>query len=143
VEAGIEKKIFMTTARRHGDFDDDQATVRATLARMLGTEELAGDFTITPSPRHAASVSSSRASRDAVTDFGNPEEKEDEMAEAKRVQLQEARSKVQAGEALFVCAYDSEEMCGGIRLEKALTLGELNARLPEIPKEQEIIFYCQ
>lgn len=65
------------------------------------------------------------------------------MAEAKRMSIQEARSKVQSGEALFVCAYDSEEMCGGIRLEKALTLGEFNARLPEIPKDKELIFYCQ
>ncbi|TGU74853.1 ArsR family transcriptional regulator [Geomonas terrae] len=64
------------------------------------------------------------------------------MAEVKRIQIQEARRKVQDGEALFVCAYDSEEMCGGIRLEKALTMGELNARLPEVPKEKEIIFYC-
>ncbi|HBA87774.1 MAG TPA: ArsR family transcriptional regulator [Geobacter sp.] len=65
------------------------------------------------------------------------------MAEAKRISVQEARSKVQGGQALFVCAYDSEEMCGGIRLEKALTMGEFNARLPEIPKDKELIFYCQ
>ena len=64
------------------------------------------------------------------------------MAEARRMQIQEARSKVQAKEALLVCAYDSEEMCGGIRLENAMTLGEFNARLPEIPKEKELIFYC-
>ncbi|WP_224959549.1 ArsR family transcriptional regulator [Geomonas subterranea] len=64
------------------------------------------------------------------------------MAEARRIQIQEARRKVQAGEALFVCAYDSEEMCGGIRLEKAWTMGEFNARLPEVKKDQEIIFYC-
>ena len=33
-----------STARHHGDFDDDQATVRATLARMLGAEQVKGDF---------------------------------------------------------------------------------------------------
>lgn len=65
------------------------------------------------------------------------------MAEARRISVQEARNKVQSGEAIFVCAYDSEEMCGGIRLEKALTLGEFNARLSETPKEKELIFYCQ
>lgn len=64
------------------------------------------------------------------------------MAEAKRIQIQEARRKVQDGEALLVCAYDSEEMCGGMRLEKALTMREFNARLPEIPKDKEIVFYC-
>ena len=65
------------------------------------------------------------------------------MAEAKRVQLQEARSKVQTGKALFVCAYDSEEMCNKLRLEGAMTMGELNSRLSTVPKEQEIIFYCK
>ncbi|HBG04331.1 MAG: ArsR family transcriptional regulator [Geobacteraceae bacterium GWC2_58_44] len=65
------------------------------------------------------------------------------MAEARRVKIQEARSKVQAGEALFVCAYDSEEMCNGLRLEGAITLGELNTRLSGVAKEQEIIFYCK
>ena len=64
------------------------------------------------------------------------------MAEARRIQIQEARNKVQDKQALLVCAYDSEEMCGGIRLENAMTLGEFNARLPEIPKETELIFYC-
>jgi hypothetical protein len=50
---------------------------------------------------------------------------------------------VQGGEALFICAYDSEEMCGRLRLERAMTMGELNPRLSEIAKEQELIFYCK
>ena len=33
-----------STVRHHGDFDDDEATVRATLARMLGTEKFEGNF---------------------------------------------------------------------------------------------------
>lgn len=65
------------------------------------------------------------------------------MAEVRRIRPQEAREKVQTGRALFVCAYDSEEMCGGMRLEGGMTLGEFNARLDRIPKEQEIIFYCK
>lgn len=65
------------------------------------------------------------------------------MAEARRISIQEARSKVQAKEALLVCAYDSEEMCGGIRLENALTMGEFQTRLSETSKDQELIFYCQ
>lgn len=64
------------------------------------------------------------------------------MAEARRIPIQEARNKVQDGMALFVCAYDSEEQCGGMRLEKAMTLGEFNAKLGQISKDQEIIFYC-
>jgi hypothetical protein len=65
------------------------------------------------------------------------------MAEVKRVKPEEARQKVQRGEALFACAYDSEELCGGMRLEGAITLGELNSRLAGIAKAQEIIFYCK
>jgi hypothetical protein len=65
------------------------------------------------------------------------------MAEVRRVKPGEARQKVQGGKALFVCAYDSEELCGGMLLEGAMTLGELNSRLGGIAKEQEIIFYCK
>jgi hypothetical protein len=65
------------------------------------------------------------------------------MAEVRRVKPEQARQRVQGGKALFVCAYDSEELCGGMRLEGAMTLGELNSRLAGIAKEQEIIFYCK
>jgi len=65
------------------------------------------------------------------------------MAEAKRVTPQEARRKVQAGEALLVCGYDSEEMCNQNRLQGAMTFGEFNGRLPEIGKDEELIFYCK
>jgi hypothetical protein len=65
------------------------------------------------------------------------------MAGVNRLNPQEARHKVQAGEALFVCAYGDEVLCGRMRLEGAVTLGELNARLADIVKEQEIIFYCK
>jgi hypothetical protein len=69
--------------------------------------------------------------------------KEEDMAEAKRIKPQEARPKVQAGEALFVCGYDDEGMCGQMRLEGAMTFGEFNAKLPQIAKDKEIIFYCK
>ncbi len=65
------------------------------------------------------------------------------MADVKRVKPEEARQKAQSGEALLVCAYDSEEMCERLRLNGALTLAELKARLPGMSKEQEIVFYCQ
>jgi hypothetical protein len=65
------------------------------------------------------------------------------MAEVRRVKPGEARQKVQSGKALLVCAYESEELCGGMRLEGAMTLGELNSRLAGIAREQEIIFYCK
>ena len=65
------------------------------------------------------------------------------MAAARRIKPQEARSRVQAGKALFVCAYDSEDMCARMRLEGSITLGDLNARLTGMSKDQELIFYCK
>ncbi len=64
------------------------------------------------------------------------------MAEVKRVTPAEARRKVQSGEALLVCAYESEELCRKMRLEGGILLGELQSRLNTLGKDQEIIFYC-
>lgn len=64
------------------------------------------------------------------------------MAEVPRVAAETARRKLQNQEALLVCAYDDETKCNQIRLEGALTLGELRQRLTSLPKEQEIILYC-
>jgi hypothetical protein len=61
---------------------------------------------------------------------------------AVRINPEEAYRKVKSGEAILVCAYDDEATCQTMRLDMALSLGELRKRLPEIPKEQEIIFYC-
>ena len=44
--------------------------------------------------------------------------------------------------ALLVCAYDDEAKCRSIKLEGAITSGELRERLPSLPKSQEIISYC-
>ncbi len=59
------------------------------------------------------------------------------MAAVMRIKPGEDRRRVQARGALLVCAYDNEELYGRMRLEGAMTLGELNARLPGIRKEQE------
>jgi hypothetical protein len=64
------------------------------------------------------------------------------MAEIRRINPEEARFKVQAGAALLVCAYDSEETCNQMRLEGTMTMGELDPRLARLDKDQEIIFYC-
>lgn len=65
------------------------------------------------------------------------------MAEIRRMKPEEARRKAQSGEALFVCAYDDEDLCNRLRLEDSLTLAELKTKLADKGKEQEIIFYCQ
>ena len=61
---------------------------------------------------------------------------------ARRIKIEDARRKVQADEALFVCAYDDEEKCKAMRLQGASTLGEFNSHLSGIPKDTEIVFYC-
>ncbi len=62
--------------------------------------------------------------------------------EVKRISPQEAREKLRGGSALFVCAYDDEEKFKQLRLEGAISLKELESRLPSLPKSQELIFYC-
>lgn len=64
------------------------------------------------------------------------------MAEVERLSAEEARQKVQSGQALLVCAYDDESKCGPIRLEGAITMSELRRELPSLPKDKEIILYC-
>jgi rhodanese-related sulfurtransferase len=59
-----------------------------------------------------------------------------------RISPREARQRVRQGEALLVCAYDSKEKFSQVHLEGALSLDAFRARLSELPKNREIIFYC-
>ena len=58
-----------------------------------------------------------------------------------RISVEETRSKVLAGEAFLVCAYN-DKRCQGILLEGALTRREFEEKLPNLSEEQEIIIYC-
>lgn len=64
------------------------------------------------------------------------------MQEPVRISPQEARQKTTSGSALLVCAYDNEEKCSNNHLQGAIFLSEFQSRLPSLPKDQEIIFYC-
>jgi hypothetical protein len=64
------------------------------------------------------------------------------MAEVGRISADEAHEKVGSGQALLVCAYDDDVKCSRMALEGAITLNELRARLPSLPKTQEVIFFC-
>jgi rhodanese-related sulfurtransferase len=59
-----------------------------------------------------------------------------------RISPREARLKVQQGEALLVCAYDSAEKFSQLHLEGALSLDTFRSRLADFPLDREIIFYC-
>ena len=64
------------------------------------------------------------------------------MGEIARVTPADARRAVMDGKALFVCAYESEELCAKMRLEGSISLGQFQARLATLDKGQEVIFYC-
>ena len=64
------------------------------------------------------------------------------MTEPVRVTPQEIYPRVQAGQTLLVCAYNDEAKCRSMQLEGALFPREFSAKLPELAKEQEIVFYC-
>jgi hypothetical protein len=58
-----------------------------------------------------------------------------------RISAEQARVKVQSGEALLVCAYEDSK-CERLLLEGAMLKSALESKLPSLPKDQEIIFYC-
>ncbi len=47
-------------------------------------------------------------------------------------------------DVLLVCAYEDEDKCRDMLIEDALTLKELKdkERDQDLPKDQDIIFYC-
>jgi rhodanese-related sulfurtransferase len=64
------------------------------------------------------------------------------MTEQMRISAGEAHERAASGKALLVCAYRDEEACGKVQLEGSISLAQLESRLPGLPKDQEIIFYC-
>jgi hypothetical protein len=59
-----------------------------------------------------------------------------------RIDPQAARVHLASSNALLVCAYDSAEKCQANRIDDAIPLAELEARASQVPRSQEIIFYC-
>jgi len=59
-----------------------------------------------------------------------------------RISPEEARHRVSRGLALLVCAYEDEQKFRSVHLEGAISLTEFRERVPELAKEQEIVFYC-
>jgi hypothetical protein len=64
------------------------------------------------------------------------------MAEVIRVDVQETSGKVAAGQALLVCAYDSDDKFAQYQLDGAISLAELKEKSDGLSMDQEIIFYC-
>jgi hypothetical protein len=64
------------------------------------------------------------------------------MAEPTRVGPEETRQKVRSGDALLVCAYHEDEKFQRVPLEGAIPFSEFSSRVPTLPKDTELIFYC-
>ena len=64
------------------------------------------------------------------------------MAEVARITPQEAHSRVSAGRALLVCAYENPARFAENHLDGAISIKEFRARRDTLPRDQEIIFYC-
>lgn len=64
------------------------------------------------------------------------------MASAPRISALDAYDRIQEGRSLLlVCAYANEKKFHKHRLEKAIPLSDLEARLPSLAKDVEIVFY--
>ena len=66
----------------------------------------------------------------------------DTTLEAVRISPQDTYQQVTSGKALLVCAYQNEQMCRDIMLEGGIALKEFEQKLPELKKDQAIIFFC-
>ncbi len=64
------------------------------------------------------------------------------MTETPRIMPQDAYPRIKSGQAVLVCAYNDDERYKKMQLEGSISLEEFYARLPQYPKEQEIVFYC-
>jgi hypothetical protein len=64
------------------------------------------------------------------------------MPEVPRITVQEARRHAQQGQALLVCGYDDDAKCQQMKLQGSITMRELRAMLPSLPKDREVILFC-
>ena len=62
--------------------------------------------------------------------------------EPTRISPSEVLKQTKAGKTLLVCAYPDEATCNKMRLPPAISRTQFQAMMPELEKDQEIIFYC-
>lgn len=61
---------------------------------------------------------------------------------APRISPQDTYRQVTSGQAILVCAYEDEAKCNTMMLRGAISLKEFESRLPNLKKDQPIIFFC-
>lgn len=59
-----------------------------------------------------------------------------------RVAPREAYEKFKAGQALLVCAYESDARFEKYHLEGGISFNDFKSRFQGLPFDQEVIFYC-
>ena len=64
------------------------------------------------------------------------------MEPIERISVENARKKVQANQALLVCAYDDEAKCRAVNLDGSISLTSFQSKVASLPKSHEIIFFC-
>jgi hypothetical protein len=64
-----------------------------------------------------------------------------QMADIKRISVQQAHAKTKANQALLVCAYEDEVKCKMFSLEGSISFTSFKSRAQSLSKSQEIIFY--
>jgi hypothetical protein len=64
------------------------------------------------------------------------------IIDAPRISPQDTHRQVTSGQAILVCAYADENTCNTMMLQGAISLKEFESRLPNLQKDQPIIFYC-
>ncbi|MCP4341484.1 MAG: ArsR family transcriptional regulator [Desulfobulbaceae bacterium] len=64
------------------------------------------------------------------------------MSDAVRISATEIRARVKSGEAMLVCAYDSDDKFKAHHLEGAVSLAEFRTLVPTLAKDKELVFFC-
>ncbi len=63
------------------------------------------------------------------------------MSKIKRISPEKASKRIIQG-AWLICAYEDQDKCNSIHIQGALSIKDFRTKLPDIPLDQEIIFYC-
>ena len=64
------------------------------------------------------------------------------MEDIERISVEEAHRKVEANQALLVCAYEDEAKCRMLNLDGSISLISFQKKAASLPKSEEIIFFC-
>lgn len=64
------------------------------------------------------------------------------MSEVTRISPAEARQKIIAGSALLICAYEDDAKFAQYHLEGAMSFSDFKGQAENLPRDRELIFYC-